>query len=356
MRIVTTVAGLAACLCLVMVAGCRNSGAPAGTAATAPGATKPAPASVPTTPAAAQVSDADLEKAAVNESGAVPILEYHNIRAGRTNYDRTPDVFRKDLDTLYADGFRPVAMHDYLDNRIDVPLGMTPFVFTFDDSSPTQFHYLADGSLDPDCAFGILKAFHDAHPDFAMRGVFYMNASPTGKPAAVFGDQATAPKKIKELLAAGMEIGNHTVTHAHLKRLSDAGVQKELADCVADIHVLAPEAVVDTFALPFGESPRNRKLATDGESGGVQYHNRAVLLVGANPAPSPCSLKFNPLRLPRVQAYDGELGSTEYLEQHGKSTKGRYISDGDPATVTVPKKDEAKIDPARLGSAKLRTY
>ena len=38
-----------------------------------------------------------------------------------------------------------------------------------------------------------------------------------------------------------------------------------------------------------------------GAADGVEYHNRAVLLVGSNPAPAPSSAKFNPLRLPRIQ-------------------------------------------------------
>ncbi len=334
------------------IGGCR---APAGPNSGGPGGPNANPAP-PAKPAAAPVSDTDLQKAGVNESGQVTILEYHNIRVGKTPYDRPAADFRKDLDTLYREGYRPVSLHDYLDNRIDVPIGMTPVVLTFDDSSPTQFHYLKDGSLDPDCAFGILKAFHDAHSDFAMRGVFYMNASPTGSPSPVFGDQETAAKKVKELLAAGMEVGNHTVNHPSLKKLSDDKVQKELADCVAGVHALAPEAVVDTLALPFGISPVNKKLAEAGESGGVQYHNRAVLLVGANPAPAPTGTKFNPLRLPRVQAYGGELGSDYWLAQFRAHPKRRYVSDGDPSTVTVPKADEAKVDPAKLGTAKLRTY
>lgn len=349
--IAATVAGL-----VVWTAGCHNPAGPAGPAVPVPGSSVVRPGASLSKPPAATVSDADLTKANVNESGQVAILEYHNIRAGKTNYDRTPEAFRKDLDTLYSEGYRPISLHDLLDNRIDVPIGMTPVVLTFDDSSPTQFHYLDNGTLDPDCAFGILKTFHEAHQDFAIRGIFFMNASPTGHPSPVFGDQATAAKKVKELLAAGMEIGNHTVNHPSLKKLSDDKVQKELADCVAGVHALAPEAVVDTLALPFGVSPTNKKLAESGESGGVPYHNRAVLLVGANPAPAPCSKKFNPLRLPRIQAYGGEMGSDYWLGSFHQHPQRRYISDGDPATVTVPKADEAKIDPTRLGSAKLRTY
>ena len=298
----------------------------------------------------------DWARAKVDESGLVPILEYHNIRKGRTPYDRSPAQFRKDLEVLYREGYRPVSLRDYLDNRIDVPLGTSPIVLTFDDSSPTQFRYQADGTVDPDCAYGILKAFHDLRPDFPMRGVFYMNASPTGRPAPVFGDQATAAKKVNELLAVGMEVGNHTVTHPRLKRLSDAAVQKELADCAAAIHALAPQATVDTLALPFGMWPRNRKLAEAGESGGVQYRNRAVLLVGANPALAPGAPRWDPLRLPRVQAYSGEMGSDYWLAQLRRHPGMRYISDGDPGAVTVPKARAARIDPARTGAAKLRTY
>ena len=342
-------------LCAVIAcAGCSNhpgpspvsAGGPAPGAPVAPPAAKPAPV----------LTLEDLAREKVDESGQVPILEYHNIRVGRTNYDRTPADFRKDLDTLYAEGYRPVALRDYIDNRIDVPAGKTPCVLTFDDSSRTQFHYNSDGSLDPDCAYAILKSFHEAHPDFAMRAVFFVNASPTGTPAPVFGDQATAAKKVKELLTAGIEIGNHTVTHPALKKLSDERVQKELADCVAGVHALAPEAVVDTLALPFGVSPRNKKLAEEGASGGVQYHNRAVLLVGANPAPAPGTLKWNPMRLPRIQAYAGELGSDYWLGYFRQKPALRYISDGDPATVTVPKAREPRLDPAKLGAAKLRTY
>ena len=365
MRYLHCIAALALCL---GATGCHTTtGSPANankSPGSSPGAGSAATSTVkPVTVA----SDADLLKMKVNEAGQVPILEYHNIRVGRTNYDRTPEAFRNDLETLYREGYRPVSLHDYIDNKIDVPLGMTPVVFTFDDSSPTQFRYKEDGSLDPDCAFAILKTFHEAHPDFGMKAIFFMNASPTGSPSPVFGDQSTAEKKVKELLAAGMEIGNHTVTHPNLKKLSDDKVQKELADCVAGVHKLAPDAVVDTLALPFGVSPKNKELAEEGESGGVKYHNRAVLLVGANPAPAPGTVKFNPLRLPRIQAYAGLMGSDQWLASFQSHPKMRYISDGDPATVTVPQasvlkgppqrpRDNAKIDPTQLGAAKLRTY
>ena len=100
----------------------------------------------------------------------------------------------------------------------------------------------------------------------------------------------------------GCEIGNHTVTIPSSRKLSDAKVEQELADCVAKIEKLAPGTKVDTIALPMGISPKNKKLLASGSYEGQTYSNRAVLLVGANPAPAPISKRFNPMRLPRIQA------------------------------------------------------
>ncbi|HLJ55942.1 MAG TPA: polysaccharide deacetylase family protein [Chthonomonadaceae bacterium] len=341
-----------ASLSLVLLAtGCNNGPKSGDTGA--PGAAGPGKAAKP---APRQATDAELAAAKVNESGVIPILEYHRIRKGRTTYDRSPEDFRKDLERLYTEGYRPIALHDLLDNKIDVPIGMTPVVLTFDDSSPTQFSYKQDGSLDPDCAFGILKAFHEAHPDFGQRGIFFMNASVTGKPSKVFGDQSTAPKKIQELLAAGMEIGNHTVTHPNLSHLSDERVQAEIAGCILGIQALAPNTVVDTLALPFGIWPKDHKLAAEGSFGGTSYQNKAVLLVGAEPAQSPATRKYDPLRLRRVQACGGKWGITYWLDYLKEHPDKRFVSDGDPSTLTIPKYAQINVDSAKLGTVKLRTY
>lgn len=337
-----------AALCLFpALAGCHKAAAPIAAPVSALPAqpSKPAPAA-PAAPLTAE----QLAAAKPDESGVVPILEYHNIDLGKTTYSRSPEKFRADLQRLYDEGYRPVALHDYLDNRIDVPLGKTPVVLTFDDASRTQFRYLPDGQTDPDCALGILEAFHQSHPDFALKATFYV------LPDSAFGQPAEAEKKMKELLAKGLEIGNHTVHHKALRKLSDTEVQQELAGGVSGIHTLAPEAKVDTLALPLGSAPKNRSLAVSGEYQGQKYGHRAVLLVGANPAPSPASAKFDPLRLPRIQACEGPFGITYWLDSLKAHPERRYVSDGDPMVVTVPKTQESKIDSAHLNGAQSRAY
>lgn len=317
--------------------------------------TTPRPAAMPYTPpgsAPTVTGDEQLKQAKVNESGEVPILEYHDVvaRENPKQFARSQANFRRDLERLYAEGYRPVLLHDYLDNRIAIPLGTSPVVFTFDDSRASQFRYLPDGTVDPDCALGIFQAFAARHPDFPVKATFYV------LPDTMFGQPKLATKKLQTLLALGCEIGNHTVKHLKLASLSDQEVQQELAGCVSKTQHMLAQVQMDTVALPYGSFPHNRALLASGSSEGQTYANRAALKVGAEPAPSPASTKFKPMALPRIQAYDGESGSTFWLNQLKKHPKRRYVSDGDPHTITVPKAEVDKVDTKRLQGATLRTY
>ncbi len=302
-------------------------------------------------PASTPLSAAELAALKPNEVGQVPILEYHALDDGKTTMSRSPGQFRRDLERLYREGYRPIALHDYLDNRINVPAGKSPVILTFDDARPTQFRYRPDGSLDPDSAVAILETFHREHADFPLRATFFVLPTAPG-----FGPAADRAKKLRELVRLGFEIGNHTLSHPALHRLSDAKVQEELAGCVTEIHKLAPDAVVDTLALPLGSHARNRSLEARGMFAGQTYANRASLLVGANPAPSPAARTFDPMRLPRIQACEGNCGITFWLDALAAHPARRYVSDGDPAAVTVPRDAQAQVDGSRLQGAALRTY
>ena len=94
----------------------------------------------------------------------VPILEYHDVLPKERNMVRSIDHFKHDLERLYTEGYRPVLLRDYLDNKIDLPIGMAPVVFTFDDARASQFRYLPSGEIDPTCAVGIWQDFAKTHP------------------------------------------------------------------------------------------------------------------------------------------------------------------------------------------------
>ncbi|HZT43253.1 MAG TPA: polysaccharide deacetylase family protein [Chthonomonadaceae bacterium] len=293
---------------------------------------------------------AQLAQARPNEAGVVPILMYHDIGKPAQRLNRSVAAFRHDLERLYQDGYRPISLEAYLDSRIDLPLGKSPVILTFDDARGSQFHYRKDGTLDPDCAIGILQAFGKTHPDFPLHATFFV------LPNRAFDQHKLAAQKLQDLLAMGCEIGNHTVTHRSLKKLSDEEVQQELATCVTLIHKMVPQARVDTMALPYGILPHNQALLASGTYQGQPYTNRAVLLVGAGPAPSPVSPQFDPMHLPRIVTSEVRYGMTYWLNDLKRHPERRYVSDGDPGTVTVPRTLAADVDKARLKGVALRLY
>lgn len=228
-------------------------------------------------------------------------MEYHRIARKEARWDRSIEAFRRDLERLHRLGFRPVTLSEYLENRMDLPPGASPVVFTFDDSHPSQIRFLADGTLDPECALGIWSEFAKEHPDFPVRATFFiLPPTPWGQPRQVAA-------KFRVLRELGCEVGSHTHSHANLRRLRAADAESELrrsSDWIAREFGERPTAV----ALPYGLAPKDPALL--GRCG-----FRAALLVGAGPAPSPENPKFDPFRLPRIQAIDAEFGLGYWLDR-----------------------------------------
>lgn len=303
----------------------------------------------------------DLSKVQPNEVGLVPILEYHDLVASSKakDYQYPAASFQKDLDWLYAHGYRPVSLSDYVQGKMDVPAGMSPVILTFDDALRGQFHYTADGKIDPNCAVGMLDAFHVRHPDWPLKGTFFVltDGDPHLPPA--FYQKDYAQGKMEYLVKAGYEIGNHTIHHrAGIRHWTDVQVMAEFAGAVANIQKLLPGYTVQILALPYGVFPKNQKLVVSGESGGVKYHNICALLAGANPAPSPMSKKFNPYRLPRMIPGKGNFTLRWWLAKMEKNKAEKFVSDGDPNTYTVNQIAKGQLSAARLKNNHflLRTY
>ncbi|MEZ0327928.1 MAG: polysaccharide deacetylase family protein [Fimbriimonas sp.] len=297
-------------------AGCSNA-----PEAVAPEAKGPAPAvsAEATKPPTPPPVLARVSNRPANEKGSVLILEYHHINQGKGDMFRTPEQFANDLERLYKMGFRPVTVSQYLDNKMDLAPGASPVVMTFDDSNPSQFQLLKDDSIDPSSGIGIWKAFADKHPDFPIRATFYV------LPDVMWGQPALVEKKVAMLREWGSELGNHTVTHPQLKRLSDEQVKKELAGAIDHLEKLGEKSPV-SLALPFGISPKNKALLQSFTYGGKKYEMKAAMLVGADPAPAPGSEKLNRYRIPRIQAYPGPSGSDYWLGLVEKGQLKVYVA------------------------------
>lgn len=288
-------------------------------------------ASAPAAPALAAPTASEVH---ADELGLVPVLMYHRIvPVPESIYDRTPADFRAELERLAAEGYVPITAADYAAGRIDVPAGRHPVVLTFDDASPSQLTLGADGEPTPECAVGILLDVAARNPGFRPVASLYVNADPFGEPGG--------RRSLRWLHEHGFEIGNHTLNHTNLAAVSDAQVQREIAAARQLIVTAAPGAAVTTLALPFGVPPNRRELGLRGSADGISYDLRGVMLVGANPAPSPYSRSFDPLGIPRIRSQarvgsDARFGSAVWLDELAARPASRYTSDGDPDRISFP--------------------
>jgi hypothetical protein len=302
------------------------------------------------------VSTTPINVLAANELGQIMIFEYHLIGSPEAEWRRTPDKFRKDLETLYENGYYPVPLEDVVSGNLKVPAGKSPFVLTFDDSSQGQFRYLKQGDklvIDPNCAVGIMEDMKKNHPDFPLTATFYVLPE-IPKGLRLFGQEEYRQQKLQWLAAHGYEIGNHTYWHQNLGKTDDAGVQKQIALCVKEVQDFVPGYNVHSIALPLGVHAKNRILEHDGEYQGLKYHNDSILLVGSGPISSPYSSDFNPYKLERIQAGDTVWGPKAYLTNYKKNPSLRYVSDGDPAILSVPKSMMAKLSNTARSKFKIK--
>ena len=275
---------------------------------------------------------------APNEAGQIMVLMYHNIGEPEDEWVRTPDNFRRDLEVLYEEGYRPIRLKDFVAGHITTEAGYTPVVITFDDANLNNFNVLEDGTIDPDSAFGILKDFGRDHPDFPLHVSFFADGSNP------FRQPELLEWKIEQILAAGMDIGNHTQGHQNMTHSTAEEVQFYIGAQARFLESLIddPDYRVNTLALTYGIRPRDESLHKYLESGvyeGFSYQNVAILNVGWNPAHSPFDDRFNPMSIPRIRASEmkvDNVGMYNYLEFFRNNPGQRFISDGQPDVITVP--------------------
>jgi peptidoglycan/xylan/chitin deacetylase (PgdA/CDA1 family) len=277
-----------------------------------------------------------------NELGEVPVLMYHQIRAdGGGDYDLTPKQFRVEIARLWREGYWPVRAIDLETGHVDVPAGRTPVVMTYDDSTKEQLFLDANGEIKADTAIGIMLAFRKTHPRFPLAGTFFVNREP-------FAGVAEGPQLLRWLVAHGFEIGDHTKDHIPLNTLDATEAQRQIALGQKIITDAVPGAKVRTFALPLGAWPTPRKLAWRGSWGGIDYRMAGIFEVGAEPSQSPFSTAYDGHAIPRIRTTppgvgDQQWGSSWWLDILKDHPERRYVSDGDPATISFPQDEQSKL-------------
>jgi hypothetical protein len=275
-----------------------------------------------------------------NPNGKIPVLEYHVIGGAKNGlYSRTAESFKADLEDVYKRGYRPITIAQMLDkNFADVPAGMSPVVFVFDDASPEQFRYTENNgqlTIDPTSGMGIWQDFAKTHPGWKNRATYCMlNGGAAGH--NFFGDATKfqGPKrewrfqKVKWLADQGFELCDHTLWHMQLSKYPDAAVQEQIARNAMGIDSAVPGYKIRTMALPYGLWPKNRELAwhgswTDPKTGKAHPYNfEAVLEVTGGPATSPYDPSFNAHSIKRIEAIGNDI--SKILDGLDK-TKTRFV-------------------------------
>lgn len=310
-----------------------------------------------------QANVVDYSTVKPDESGQIMVVMFHNFveayQSGDKAYTTTFSEFEGHLQDLYERKYRLISLTDMLNNNIDIPAGCIPMVFTFDDGTVGEFNLIEkEGNLiaNPRSAVGIMEAFNKKHPDFGLKGTFFVNLGIK----TTFKGAGTMSERLKYLIDKGFEIGNHTKTHVSLPGVKT--VQKMLEEVGGNQKLMneyVPGYAFNSFSLPFGSAPKSLKeYVIQGNYEGSEYKHSAIMLVGANPAPSPVSIKFDPLAIPRVRATGitkVECDLAWWLDALSKGNS-QYVSDGAANTVTVPQQKKQNVDMAKLNGKQLVTY
>jgi peptidoglycan/xylan/chitin deacetylase (PgdA/CDA1 family) len=165
----------------------------------------------------------------------VPVLEYHRIVPSAEAGDSlpglvvSPDLFSAQMDALAAAGWHTITLATLGD---DLLAGRAPsaksFVVSIDDGWYDGYKY----------AFPILQAH-------GFVATFFVISSRIG-----ITDFLSA-SELASLVAAGNEIGNHTVDHVSLPYLTSANMISEVnlaSDQIAGVTGVRPKS----FAYPYG--------------------------------------------------------------------------------------------------------
>jgi peptidoglycan/xylan/chitin deacetylase (PgdA/CDA1 family) len=255
------------------------------------------------------------------------VLEYHLIREPEGRWQRTPANFRADMERLHAGGYIPANSIDLTLGLPEVPAGRKPVVLTFDDSDISQFRYLADGSLDPDSAVGILVEMHQAYAgDWPLKGTFYVLQDVDAPERILFGQEDYQDQKLQWLVDQGFEVGSHTISHFDLAAGSAEQVQWQLAVSQWQLEARLPGYDVRSLSLPFGNYPLDEALVAQGVWAGQAYTYASAVMVAGGAGVSPHSSEFDPYHVPRVQALQSELDY--WLDYFAQNPQFYYVSAG----------------------------
>ncbi len=309
------------------------------------------------------VKKSDYTGTVPNEMNEVIIAMYHGVSSNISSSDqvhRSVEGFKKDLQTLYDNGYRAITMTDLMTNNIDVPAGYTPIVLTFDDGLSNQLSLVKDanGNLVPkkDTAVDIINEFNKTHTGFGTNATFFVYTS-----QRPFKGEGTVDDAFNYLTENGYEIGSHTYSHPFLSNLTADQIKSELAyntGYIAKHSDSLKMSDVKYLAYPYGDVPEdNRKsVLLSGQYQDYKYDFDAGLVASPNFKNSTLmySNDFDKYKVGRYRGTDNATYDLMFkVRQDEKHSENKFISDGDANVVTILEKDYNNINLDTLKGKKL---
>ena len=307
----------------------------------------------------------EYKEYSVNELGDVPIMMYHGIvnkknseteytggNVDKDGYHRTKEAFIQDLEFYYNEGYRMIRLNDYVNGIIDVELGKSPIILTFDDGLENNMKVLGKDSngnleIDPNCAVGILEEFKKKYPDYNVTATFFVMSG-------MFNQPEYNEDILKWLVEHGYDIGNHTKSHVDFTKSNIDNTQNEIGYIYNMLDNVIPNKYVNIIALPYGspykKEHQNFNYILSGSYEGKQYNTISTLRVGWTSELSPFNKNFDKTFLKRIRAYDnnGSEFDIEMTFNNLKTTK--YISDGNKDKIVFPDNLKNKLGEINMES------
>ena len=146
-----------------------------------------------------------------------------------------------------------------------------------------------------------------------------------------------------------------------MEKLNGEEIQTEIGSVNNIIKNYIPDYAVETLALPHGSNPKDEYecVMLEGEYKGNKYKTIAVLDVGWRPSYSPFDLLTDFTSLYRVTASEinvDNCGMKDYFKQFEENKRERFISDGNPDVVTIPKRHEKYLNMGVVGDRVVNIY
>jgi peptidoglycan/xylan/chitin deacetylase (PgdA/CDA1 family) len=125
-----------------------------------------------------------------------------------------------------------------------------------------------------------------------MRATFFVLIETSSPDHNLFGQPQFAVKKLRQLTEWGMEVGSHTYSHDRLDKISPAMARRSIERSVKTLTKYISQEII-SISLPQGFYPKDMSVLKG-------FKLIAEVSGGMNP------VKFDPLRIKRIQAIDPE--------------------------------------------------